>query len=136
MEHLRELLEEHCHYPQCRGMPDRFTLELRDEQPETGDVVQLWAVLEEEGCISSVNWEAKGSSLLCASCSILSESMAGRSVKDGVASAKAFIAAMTSDDAPGSEGFGVAAALFSVRHLPARVRCVTLPWRSFCRLVD
>ena len=127
----KELLVEHCEFPRHQGKPDIFDIEHLCQQEDTGDVVELWLCVA-EGNVIQINWRAKGSRLLCASCSIMSEYLIDRTIEDAISTAEAFIVALTGEAEPDDiDCYGASAALFGVRHLPARVRCVTLPWRGF-----
>ena len=128
-EMLKELLIEHSEFPCNQGKPKEFSHECCVDQPETGDAVTLWLSVDSD-YISRIHWQATGSRLLYASCSIMSEYLVGKMIADAKADARKFVQVLTGEIKPEDiDAYGIAAALFSVRHLPARVRCVTLPWR-------
>lgn len=126
----REVFLDHSHAPRNRGRPESGEPTARHRDPETGDEVAVWLALE-SGRVGAIRWEAQGSSVLAASCSLMSEHLTGRTPGEALSAIGAFIAMLTGTEEPADwEALGEAAALSGIRHLPARVRCAALPWRT------
>lgn len=130
-ELYRDILVEHSQAPQNRGQPPHFDSCLTQRNPDTGDAVTVWVGFNDGACIDSIRWEAQGSSLLTASCSLMSELLARKPRDEALSLIHHFIAMLTTPEAPDPHTtLGDAAALAGIRHLPARVRCASLPWRT------
>lgn len=126
----REILTSHSRVPQGRGRPATWDVEAHHRDPETADEVRVWIQVQQDR-LAAIGWEAQGSGVLQASCSLLCSHLAGRSVDDARAAIHAFTAMLTSaDENPDWDALGEAAALSGIRHFPARVRCAALPWRT------
>ena len=129
-ELYRDIILDHCESPRNRGEPANYSNCLTRKDPETGDEVTLW-LLYHRAHVSEIAWEAKGSNLLLASCSIMSETLTGKSIKEAVAFIGQFMAMLTSEsNAFHWDQLGEAASLSGIRHLPARVNCTSMPWRT------
>ncbi|WOO43379.1 Fe-S cluster assembly sulfur transfer protein SufU [Rubellicoccus peritrichatus] len=125
----REILLDHSKSPQNKGQPAEFDLTAEHRDRETGDEVVIWLSLSGDALVE-IHWEAKGSGVLNASCSLMSEHLKGQGIMSALSSIESFLGMLTnSDDIEDWEQFGDTAALSGIRHLPARVQCAALPWR-------
>ncbi len=129
-ELYREIFLEHSQAPRNRGEPEAFEARAHHRDPETGDEVTVW-LSTSDAALSGIRWEAQGSSVLAASCSLMSEHLAGKTPAEALSAIAAFIAMLTgSEECSDWDALGEAAALSGISHLPARVRCASLPWRT------
>ncbi len=130
-EIYQEILLEHSKHPRGEGLLADATHRAEAENPELGDAVTL--TLRVGSTIEAVGWEAKGSAVLRASCSLMGEFVRGKTLAQAQEEAmrfRAFLTGTQEPDAASLDFFADVAALSGIRHLPARVKCTMLPWRA------
>ena len=131
-ERFQEILLEHADAPTYHGTIKGAQV-LEGRERDSGDYVRLYLNhnTDTEGLI--VQWEAEGSAVFRASCDLMCEAIEGLSATEAEARAATLITLLThpsdTDDAAWQE-LGDAVALRGIQHLPARVRCAVLPWRT------
>lgn len=86
--------------------------------------------------IAEVSFEAVGCAICVASASMMTEFLGGETAPEGRRRAEQVLAAFAPGAENGLSGLGNIVALGSVRAYPSRVRCVTLPWRTFAAALD
>jgi nitrogen fixation protein NifU and related proteins len=99
------------HNPLCG---DRLTVYVRVE----GDVIQEAA------------FEGVGCAIATASASLMTESVAGRTVADVVALLSRLQRMVTATTSESPDDLGTLSVLAGVREYPVRVKCVMLPWQA------
>lgn len=126
-----EILLEHGHHPCGRGLLAEATHTAEAANPDVGDVVKLSLVVE-GGKVVKLGWEAQGSALLKASCSLMSAFVMEKPLQEAREVAEQFRVFLTGPEPTAEElaYFGDVAALSGIRHLPARVKCTLLPWQA------
>ncbi|WP_309384527.1 Fe-S cluster assembly sulfur transfer protein SufU [Cerasicoccus frondis] len=135
-ELYREILLDHGHHPRGEGLLEPCDLTTEGGNADTGDVVQLCVRLDGDA-IAAIGFTAQGSTVLCASCSLMVEALTGKSLPEAAALCGRFMALLRQEDeADDWEGLGDAVALRGIRQFPARVRCAILPWRTFTQLAN
>lgn len=131
----RELLTDHSTHPRNEGVAEQFDHAFTLRESATGDVVRLWVSYQYDA-ITKIFWTAQGSGVLKASCSLMSERLAGTSKTHALEIIEAFTAMLTGAmEKTDWVLLGDAAALAGIRHLPARVKCAVLPWRAMEQLL-
>lgn len=132
----REILLEHSARPRGEGAPQHFDHSVEHTDASSGDQVRIWVSLQ-KGALGSIHWQAVGSGVLKASCSLMSERLTGLELAQGRQVIEAFVGMLTSSQPQVDWALlGDAAALAGLRHLPARVRCASLPWRAMEALLQ
>lgn len=131
-ELYQEILLDHSKHPRARGLLEAPTHRAEAKNPEAGDEVTLTLRTGPEGKIVAVGWEAAGSAVLRASCSLMSERVRGLDVAEAKELAGRFREFLTGPEPAEAETdfWEDAAALGGIRHLPPRVKCAMLPWRA------
>lgn len=131
-EIFKEIILDHHKRPRNAKLPAEATHRAEGRNPETGDRVALAFSLN-AGAVSQIGIQAEGSAVLVASCSLLSVFARGKSVAGLLDSIQRFLELLNEPDAPLSEfeSFGDIIALSGIRQFPARVKCASLPWRTF-----
>ena len=131
-ELYQEILLDHSKRPRAQGLLNAPTHRAEAKNPEADDEVRLTLATGPDGKIATVGWEAAGSAVLRASCSLMSERIAGLTVPGAQALAGRFRAFLTgAEPAAGEVDYWEdVAALGGIRHLPPRVKCAMLPWRA------
>lgn len=86
--------------------------------------------------IAEISFEAAGCAICLASASIMTELLKGAAEGEARQRAEQVLAAFANGAENGLDGLGDIVALESVRAYPSRIRCVTLPWRTFTAALD
>ena len=90
----------------------------------------------QQKAIAQISFEAAGCAICLASASMMTELLKGAAEGEARQRAEQVLAAFTPDAEDGLDGLGDIVALGSVRAYPSRIRCVTLPWRTFTAALD
>ncbi len=128
----REILLEHSEHPHGYGRLEAPSIATHARDERTGDALWLDVLLAGQS-IAALGWEAGGSAVFRASCSLMCEAVTGRTRAEALACSENFISLLTTpagDDAAAWAALGDLAALSGIRHLPMRVICAALPWRT------
>ena len=131
----QEIILEHNRSPRNSGVLDDATGEAHGNNPLCGDRVTVH-VRVEEGSVADVRFDARGCAISIASASMMTEVVKGKTVADASDASARFVARLTSKDAIDGDGLGELAALSGVRKFPARVKCATLAWHTFCAALN
>ncbi len=86
--------------------------------------------------VAEISFEAEGCAICLASASMMTELLKGAAESEARQRAGQVLAAFAPETENGLDGLGDIAALGSVRAYPSRIRCVTLPWRTFTAALD
>ena len=81
--------------------------------------------------IADISFEAAGCAICLASASMMTELLSGEAESEARQRAEKVLAAFEPGAENGLSNLGDIVALGSVRAYPSRIRCVTLPWRTF-----
>lgn len=126
---FQDILLEHGQYPRCDSVPTDASKVLEAHDPQKGDRVRI-GLRWESDTITAIGFEASGSTVLKASCSLLCENLLGKNTEQArtlVTRTLSMIQepalTVTFDD------WGEIAALCAIRRFPARVQCASMPWR-------
>ena len=132
---VRELYQstilDHNKRPRNFRVPERANREARGNNPLCGD--QLTVYLEvEDGVVKDVGFQGSGCAISKASASLMTESVAGRSLAEVDALFARFHELLTGEPgaAGDAESLGKLAVFSGVREYPVRVKCATLPWHT------
>lgn len=125
------IIIDHSQRPRNRGTLVDSHATAEGNNPDTGDWVKIELTLE-EGKVTAIAFEAKGSAVLMASCSLMTVYAHHKSsvtILDGIEQFLLFF-----EDPNMSletlEAMGDVVALSGIRRFPARVKCASLPWRT------
>ena len=88
------------------------------------------------GVIAEISFEAAGCAICLASASMMTELLDGKAADQARQQAEKVLEAFTPGAGNGLGDLGEIVALGSVRAYPSRIRCVTLPWRTFTAALD
>jgi nitrogen fixation NifU-like protein len=121
----RDVILDHYAHPRNRGRLDPSDVTAEGANPLCGDELVLYAQVR-DGRVAGVRFEGRGCAISQAAASMMTETVAGKTLDE----ARALIAAfkqMMHGEAPRPE-MGDLAALQGVRKFPVRIKCATLPW--------
>jgi nitrogen fixation NifU-like protein len=123
----KEVILDHYKSPRNkRELPDA-TASLQKNNPLCGDEVLIHARLE-DGKVAEVTFEGQGCSISQASASMLTESVAGKTVEDAAGLTREFRGMMEGSVDPDEDAFGDLIALKGVVKYPVRIKCAVLAW--------
>ena len=88
------------------------------------------------GVIAEISFEAAGCAICLASASMMTELLSGEASNDARQQAEKVLEAFTPGADNGLGDLGEIVALGSVRSYPSRIRCVTLPWKTFTAALE
>ena len=130
---------EHAHRT-ARGFNplcgDRVTVYLRQEGTPSGTAGADIKGAAHKALLADISFEAAGCAICLASASMMTELLKGAAEGEARGHAEQVLAAFTPETEDGLAGLGDIVALGSVRAYPSRIRCVTLPWRTFTAALD
>jgi nitrogen fixation NifU-like protein len=135
MDDLRELYQEMIldHYKNPRGRHKLAGANHHAEgyNPLCGDRVTVYLLVKGD-VIEDVAFEGSGCAICTASCSVMTETLKGRTVLEAETMFKKFHDLVTCepDAEPDTDGLGKLAIFAGVREYPIRVKCATLPWHT------
>ena len=131
---------EHCRSPRnfhSMDEPDRVA---EGFNPLCGDKVTVY--LREDATsslpeiIAEISFEAAGCAICLASASMMTELLSGEAARAARQQAERVLEAFEPGVENGLGDLGEIVALGSVRAYPSRIRCVTLPWKTFTAALD
>ena len=88
------------------------------------------------GVIAEISFEAAGCAICLASASMMTELLSGEAACAARQQAEKVLEAFKPGADNGLGDLGEIVALGSVRAYPSRIRCVTLPWKTFTAALD
>ena len=132
----RQVILDHSQHPKNKGIvenADAHTLEMNN--PTCGDVITLQLVIDDEQVIQKVHFDGHGCSISMASASMMTVALQGKTIQEALELSKQFSLLVQ------GESIDVAALqdanlLSGVSKFPARIKCATLAWKAFERLVE
>ena len=128
---------EHCRSPRNFHAMDNPDRSAKGFNPLCGDKVTVYLRAPgSEGSIAEISFEAAGCAICLASASMMTELLGGASSQDARKQAQTVLEAFTPGAENGLGDLGDIVALGSVRAYPSRIRCVTLPWKTFTAALD
>lgn len=127
----REIVNEHNLNPVHKHEMPEFDLELRGVNPSCGDDITLRLKLA-DGVVEDAAFTGEGCAISQASCDMMCDQIIGLKKEEALARAELFHA-MIRGEATSEEDLGTldeAASLQDIAHMPARVKCAMLGWRT------
>ncbi len=130
-ELYREILNEHNINPSHKLDMKEPTFCLEGVNPSCGDQITLQMKIGEDGKIIDASYTGTGCAVSQASVDMMAEVVIGKTKEEALALADIFdrmIKGTVSEEE--LEKLDEAAALQDISHMPARVKCATLGWRT------
>ncbi len=124
---------------------DKVTIYLRESPGNEGVLALAAGVPPSPGnegvppsppAITEITFEAAGCAICLASASMMTELLGGETSETARRRAEQVLAAFEPGVENGLSDLGDIVALGSVRAYPSRIRCVTLPWRTFTAALE
>ncbi|MCH9693901.1 MAG: SUF system NifU family Fe-S cluster assembly protein [Gammaproteobacteria bacterium] len=127
----RELILDHARQPRNFKRLADATHSAEGINPLCGDKLHLYLVVDQDK-ITEISFQGSGCAISMASASLLTETVAERSVADAVACVTTVTRRLTTgkEEASATFDLGKLRALDGVTQYPSRVKCATLAWHA------
>ena len=132
----REIVNEHNLYPAHKGEMEKPDLILEGVNPSCGDDIYLQLKLDENGVVTEGLFNGSGCAISQASADMMLDLIIGKDKEEALKLAEGFMSMVRSTATPEQiEALDEAAALESIAHMPARVKCATLGWKTMQKML-
>ena len=131
----QDLILDHYKQPRHRQALADTDVSAEAENPLCGDQLRL-AVEVAEGCVRTIRHDGKGCAISQASASMMSDTLAGKTVAEVQGLVSDFIAAMRGERDFDSGWPDEWLALQGVKKFPLRIKCATLAWHALKSALD
>ncbi len=126
----REIVNEHNLHPSHKRTIEDPTIELRGVNPSCGDDITL-QLREKDGIIEDAAFQGSGCAISQASVDMMIDDIIGKTKEEALSLAGRFMGMIKGEASEEDlELLEEAAALQDVSHMPARVKCAVLGWRT------
>ena len=115
--------------------PEDISLEIT-EVDEGFDEITIFANLDPEGRIREIRFDGHGCSISMASASMMTEKLAGMTVRQASDYIESFREMMRGNGETRPEDLGDVESLLGVRRFPVRVKCATLAWSTTAKALE
>lgn len=131
----REIVNEHNLHPTHKHDLGDATLKLRGVNPSCGDDITLQLKVK-DGLIEDGSFNGSGCAISQASADMMLDLIIGKKKEEAEQLADIFMRMIKGEATDEEiESLDEAAALQNVSHMPARVKCVQLGWRTFNEMI-
>ena len=133
----REIVNEHNLHPVHKRTIENPYLVLRGVNPSCGDDITLSLKIK-DGVIEDGGYEGSGCAISQASVDMMVDQIIGKKTEEAVKLAETFMGMIKGEvtDEESIESLDEAAALQDVAHMPARVKCAVLGWRTMKEMIE
>ena len=127
-----EQFMDHVNYPDYKYDLEDATHRHSGVNPTCGDALSFSVRLDENGVIEEAAFTGTGCAISQASADMMADAIAGKTADEAIALAQDFTAMVRGEltDEDRIERLGEAAMLRDIAHMPARVKCAELAWRT------
>jgi nitrogen fixation NifU-like protein len=131
----REIVNEHNLHPTHKHDLPNPTVRLRGVNPSCGDDITLQLVIR-DGVITEGSFNGSGCAISQASADMMLDLIIGRKEEEARHLADIFMRMIKGEASEEEiEELDEAAALIDVSHMPARVKCAQLGWRTMSEMI-
>ena len=132
----RQVIMDHYKNPRNKGLiEDKTYISLRLKNPSCGDDTTIQAKIK-DGVIEKVRFEGTGCSICCASSSVMTEVLKGKTIKEAKEIINDFYNLIKGEEVKDEESLDEAIAFSGVHQFPARVKCATLSWKAMGTILE
>lgn len=135
-ELYKEILNEHNINPCHKVNMENPTFCLEGVNPSCGDQITLQMKLDDSGVIEDISFIGSGCAISQASADMMADLLIGKTKEEALALADIFdrmIKGSVSQEE--LESLDEASALQDIAHMPARVKCAMLGWRTMKQML-
>lgn len=132
----RQVIMDHYKNPRNKGLvEDQSYISLRLKNPSCGDDTIIQAKIK-DGIIEKVRFDGTGCSICCASSSVMTEVLKGKTIKEAKQLINDFYNLIKGEEVQNEEELDEAIAFSGVHQFPARVKCATLAWKAMGTILE
>jgi len=133
----REVIMEHFKNPRNKGLVlnDNNYHITHIKNPSCGDDITIGTKVE-NGVVIDCRHEGSGCSICCASASVLTETMIGKSVDLAEKIANNYLNMVSNQEVDDSIDLEEAEVFVGVRLFPARIKCASISWKAFLETIE
>ena len=134
-----EQFMDHVVHPDYKYALDDATHALDGVNPSCGDELRLYVRLDDEGRIDECAYTGHGCAVSMASADMMSDLMVGKTPKEALALCELFknmVTGAETDEDVLDDRLDEAALLKDVSHMPSRVKCAELAWRTLSEMLS
>ncbi len=133
----REIVNEHNLHPTHKRDIENPTMVLEGVNPSCGDDINLQLKVDENGIITDGSFNGSGCAVSQASADMMLDLVIGKPKEEALKLAEIFNKMIRGDVSEEEmEELDEAAALKDISHMPARVKCALLGWRTLDEIFD
>lgn len=131
-------LMEHVAHPDYNYELEDATFSHEGVNPSCGDDLTLHVRLADDGTIDEASWTGKGCAVSMASADMMAELVEGKTVADARDACELFARMIRGEETDPAvlAQLDDAADLISISHMPARVKCAELAWRTLDEMLS
>lgn len=132
-----QILMEHARSSDYKHDLNNPDFEERGHNPSCGDDIKIQVKIS-EGIIKEVAFTGQGCAISQASTSMMCQLMEGKSLNEAKQDIEMFLAMIRGDkkDPEELEELGDAISLMDISHMPQRVKCAVLAWRTLDNILE
>ncbi|MCQ2592147.1 MAG: SUF system NifU family Fe-S cluster assembly protein [Treponema sp.] len=135
-ELYREILNEHNINPTHKQDMNEATFCMDGVNPSCGDQITLKMKLNDDGIIENVSFIGSGCAISQASADMMADLLIGKTKEQALSLADIFDRMIKEEVSEEElEQLDEAAALQDISHMPARVKCAMLGWRTMKQML-
>lgn len=132
----REIVNEHNLHPDHKKAVSAPTMTLKGVNPSCGDSISIELRIK-DGVIEDAGFTGSGCAISQASADMMCERIIGESEEEARKLAADFMGMIRGTATEEEiESLDEASALQNIAHMPARVKCATLSWRTMSDMID
>jgi len=127
----REIIMEHYKHPRNKGLVRGEGYHIHHiKNPSCGDDIFVESLVE-HGVVKACHHEGTGCSICCASASVMTEIMTGKTVSEAENVAENYLHMVRNEPFDASVDLEEAEVFSGVRQFPARTKCASIAWQAF-----
>ena len=126
----QDIILDHNKRPRHYGVLADYTHTAEGYNPICGDKLTVYLVIQDER-IEAVQFEAACCAICKSSASMMTEALTGKTLDEAAAMERRVAELLSTDIEVDLSVDGEIAALAGVRKFPARIKCATLPWKTY-----
>ena len=135
-ELYREILNEHNINPEHKNAVAGATIELNGVNPSCGDNITLFLKTEDDKIVDG-GFTGSGCAISQASCDMMLDLIIGKQKEEALHLAEIFMGMIKGTASQEQiEELDEAGALQDIAHMPARVKCAVLGWRTLKEMFE
>jgi len=129
---------DHVQHPDYKYPMEDATLSLEGVNPSCGDELTFSVRLDDEGRIEEAAYQGQGCAISQASADMMSDLMVEKTPEEALELCRLFGRMVRGEETNEEvlERLGDAAMLKDISHMPARVKCAELAWRTLSEMLE